>query len=63
MSWLPRLLVFVPAVFLIMVVFVAPRATTARGVVEIAGRKTVKVLVWTVAMVVFMQVLQLLFFP
>jgi len=63
MSLLERLLWFPPIVFLIMVVYVAPKASDARGLVRLALPKTGKVLGWTAVIVVAMLVLEELFLP
>lgn len=63
MSLMFRIAVFVPCVFLIMVVYCAPRAATAKGVIAVAIRKSLKVLGWTVALVVAMLVIEGLFLP
>jgi hypothetical protein len=46
-SLLLRALVFVPVVFLVMVVYVAPKHDAALPVLRMAVRKTGKVLAWT----------------
>ena len=60
---LVRMVLFLPAVFLVMVVYSAPLAPDAGGVVRIAVRKSVKVVIWTVVMVVVMQLLHVMFLP
>ncbi|MCA8943690.1 MAG: hypothetical protein KDB80_14090 [Planctomycetes bacterium] len=63
MTLLFRIAVFVPCVFLIMVVYCAPRATTAKGVASIAARKTVKVCGWTVVLVAAMLAIEAIWLP
>ncbi len=63
MSLLFRIAVFLPAVYLVMIVYSAPLAPTAKGVAEIAARKTVKVVGWTVLIVASMWILAALFLP
>jgi F0F1-type ATP synthase assembly protein I len=58
-----HVLLFVPIAFLVMVVYVAPRATDARTVIQLAIPKTGKVLIWTLVIVVVMQLLTALFLP
>lgn len=58
-----HVLLFVPIAFLVMVVYVAPRAADARTVIQLAIPKTGKVLLWTLVIVVVMQVLTALFLP
>ena len=60
---LGHLLLFVPIAFLVMVVYVAPRADDAAGVLRIAVRKTGKVVFWTAVLVFGMQALQFVFMP
>lgn len=62
-SILGHVLLFVPIAFLVMVVYVAPRAADARTVIQLAIPKTGKVLMWTLVIVVVMQVLTALFLP
>lgn len=62
-SLLGHVLLYVPIAFLVMVVYVAPRASDARGVLHLAIRKTGKVLFWTAVIVVGMQVLSAVFLP
>ena len=63
MIWFLRVLVFVPVVFLVMVVYVAPQATDARGVVRLAIKKAAKVLAWTLALVVGMLLIEQVLLP
>lgn len=63
MSWFLRILIFVPAVFCVMAVYSAPAATTASGVVQIAVRKTVKVVAWSAVLVVVMYLIEALLLP
>lgn len=63
MSWFLRILIFVPAVFCVMTVYSAPHATTASGVAAIAFRKTLKVLCWSIVLVLVMFALESLFLP
>jgi hypothetical protein len=58
-----HVLLFVPIVFLVMIVYVAPHAEDARGVLRLAIPKTGKVVFWTGVIVAIMQVLALLFLP
>jgi len=60
---LGHLLLFVPIAFLVMIVYVAPRADDARGVLRVAARKTVKLVGWTVGIVLAMWLLQAVFLP
>lgn len=58
-----HLLLFVPIAFFVMIVYVAPRADDAHGVLRIAARKTVKLVGWTVGIVLTMWLLQAVFLP
>lgn len=60
-SSLGHVLLFLPIAWLVMLVYVAPRAEDARGVLQIAGKKTVKLLLWTVGIVLAMWLLQAVF--
>lgn len=62
-SLLGHVVLFVPIAFLVMIVYVAPRAEDARGVIRLAIPKTGKVLFWTLVIIVVMQVLTALFLP
>lgn len=62
-SLLGHVLLFIPIAFLVMVVYVAPRADDAGGILRLAFRKTGKVLFWTAVIIVAMQLLQLVFLP
>ncbi len=63
MSLLIRLVLYVICVFLIMIVYAGRHGETAGEAVQLAGRKTVKVLVWTVVLVGLMELLEYLFLP
>lgn len=63
MSWVVRFAIYVPIVFLIMVVYTGQGQADAAGVVRIAARKTVKVVWWTIVLVLAMAVLEYLFLP
>jgi hypothetical protein len=62
-SWFLRLLIFVPVVWLIMVVYAGQREQTAAGVAKIAVRKTGKVLLFTLVLVLVMELIQLVLLP
>ncbi|MBK8978530.1 MAG: hypothetical protein IPM29_21750 [Planctomycetes bacterium] len=57
------LAVFVPAVFLAMVAYVAPRARTALGVLRVATKVSRKFVLWTIVLIVGMQLFQALLLP
>ncbi len=63
MSVLINVLLFLPAAFLAMVTYSASAAPDAAGVVRVATKKTLKVVFWTVVILVVMQVIQWLFLP
>ena len=63
MNLLIRMLIFVPVMYLIMIVYAGQKETDARGVLRIAGRKTIKALVWTVILVCCMELLESVFLP
>lgn len=58
MSWLLRFLVYVPVLFLILVVYVGQKHERAPAILADATRKTVKWTAWTVVLVVIMQAIQ-----
>ncbi len=63
MSYLWRYLLLVPIAYLVMIVYVAPRASEGGQLLRMAVPKTGKVMFWTAVIVVVMQVLQFLFLP
>lgn len=63
MSLLIRLLIFVPVIYMIMIVYAGQQETDAKGVLRVAGRKTVKALAWTVLLVAGMEAIEYLFLP
>ncbi len=63
MSLLIRLLIFVPVIYLIMIVYAGQKETEAKGVLRVAGRKTVKALVWTFVLVCCMEAIEFVFLP
>lgn len=58
-----HILLFLPIAFLVMIVYVAPRAEDARGVLVLARRKSGKLLGWTVVIVLGMWLLESVFLP
>ncbi len=60
---LGHLLLFLPIALLVMIVYVAPHAEDARGVLRLAVRKATKLVAWTVAIVLAMWMLQAVFLP
>jgi hypothetical protein len=60
---LAHLLLFVPIALLVMTVYVASQAEDASGVLRLAARKTVKLVAWTVVIVLAMWLLQAVFLP
>jgi hypothetical protein len=63
MSLLIRLLIFVPVIFMIMIVYAGQKETDAKGVLRVAGRKTVKAFIWTVVLVAGMELVEFVFLP
>ena len=63
MNLLIRILIFVPVIFLIMVVYAGQKETDASGVLSAAGRKTVTVLIWTAVLVLGMELIEFAFLP
>ncbi len=61
MSWLVRLAVFVPMLYLVMVVYVGQRHDTAADTLRSAVRPTVKGILYIAILVVVMETLQGLF--
>ena len=61
MSWLVRLLIYVPVLFLVCIVCIGQRHDNARDTVRAAARATVKMFVYTVLLVAGMQLCELLF--
>jgi len=62
-SALLRLLLFVPIVYLVMVVYGGQHETDAAGVLRAAARKTVKVVFWVVVAVLVMELIEYLALP
>ena len=63
MSWLVRLLLYVPILFLVMIVYTGQHETTAAATLRQATRKTWKFTYYTVLLVVGMLVIEWLFLP
>ncbi|MHC5062490.1 MAG: hypothetical protein ACYTG5_00790 [Planctomycetota bacterium] len=63
MSLLIRILIFVPVIYLIMVVYAGQKETEGMAVLRTAARKTVKVLAWTVVLVAGMELIEFIFLP
>ena len=63
MNWLVRLLLYVPILFLVMIVYTGQRETTARATIPQAAKKTVKFTIYSVVLVVAMEVIEALFLP
>ncbi len=63
MTLLIRLLIFIPVIYLIMIVYAGQRETEAKGVLRVAGGKTVKALAWTVVLVACMEAIEFVFLP
>jgi len=63
MSLLIRILLFVPVIYLIMVVYAGQKESDAPGVLIAAGGKTIKVLIWTVVLVLCMEFIEFVFLP
>jgi hypothetical protein len=63
MTMLIRVALFVPIVFLLMVVFATPQCRTPNEVITAATRKSVRVFVWTAAIVVVLELLQWVVLP
>ena len=61
MSWLLRLVLFVPIIWLIMVVYAGQKETNAKDTLRSAGRKTFKFVAWSVALVGLMLLLEAVF--
>ena len=61
MSWLIRLLIFIPVIYLVMVVYVGQRQDNAADTLRLAVRPAAKGVLYTVILVLVMQVLQWLF--
>lgn len=61
MNWLVRLLLFVPVIWLIMIVYAGQKETNAKDTLRAAGRKTVKFVAWTVVLVGGMLLLEAVF--
>lgn len=61
MSWLSRLLLYLPVLFLIMIVYAGQRHDNARDTLRTAGRMTVKGFVYTLALIAVMFTLEWLF--
>ncbi len=58
-----HILLFLPIAFLVMLVYVAPHATDASGVIRLAVRKTGKLVAWTFGIVLAMWLLEAVFLP
>ncbi len=63
MTFFLRLALYVICVFLIMIVYAGRHGETAGEAVQLAGKKTGKVLLWTVVLVGLMELLEFLFLP
>ena len=63
MELLVRILVFLPVVFLVMVVYVAPHHAEPQPMLHDAARRSGKALMWTTVLILAMQAIQLLFLP
>lgn len=61
MSWLVRLLIYVPVLLLICIVYAGQRHDNARDTIRTSVRMTVRMFVYTVVLVVGMQVCEFLF--
>ena len=60
-EWLIRLAIFVPVLYLVMVVYVGQRQTTAADTLRSAVRPTVKGVLYIAILVASMAILQALF--
>ncbi len=63
MSLLIRILIFIPVIYLIMVVYAGQKETAGLAVLRVAGRKTVKVLLWTLVLITGMELIEFIFLP
>ncbi len=61
MTWLIRLLIYIPVLFLVMVVYVGQRHDNARDTLRGAARLTGKGLVYTGVLILIMEILGWLF--
>ena len=55
-GWLVRLLIYIPVMFLILVVFLGQKHDNAADTLRESVRKTLKWVGWTIALVLVMQV-------
>lgn len=60
-AWLLRLLIYIPVVYLVMVVYVGQRQDNAVDTLRQAVRPALKGVLYTVILVLVMQILQFLF--
>lgn len=63
MSWLFRLALYVPVLFLVMLVYVGQHETSARATIPKAARKTLRFTIYTVVGVAIMLTIEALFLP
>lgn len=63
MTWLFRFALYVPILFLVMIVYVGQHETTARAILPKAVRKTIKFTLYTVLGVVIMLAIEWAFLP
>ncbi len=63
MDWLLRLVIYVPVVYLVMIVYAGQHQEDARGALRAAVKSTAKVVLWTVVAVAVMELLEYLFLP
>ena len=54
-GWIVRLLIYIPVMFLILVVYIGQRHDNARDTIRESVRATVKWVSWTIVLVVIME--------